>query len=517
MERRLKRLHEHLCSSSAAAAAEDFQAHGFALPRLGCLIDNEWVKTSTSHAVNAWDGTLIAEVAVAGENEVNAAVSSCRKAFKTWKRVAPLDRTAIINKFADLVEENAEQLAQLECLELGKPITDARGGVVATLKTYRYYAGYTDKFMGELPPNGTPGFHTQVMLVPVGVVGAIVPWNYPVLEMAKIIGPCLATGCCCVYKTNEYTPLNVLRCAELLIEAGMPPGVVNFVNGTVPTGELISNHMDIDKVFFTGSVRAGKAIAQAAAASNLKGTCLELGGKSPHIVFPDCEDLDAVAANVLAGFSGFMGQACCAGTRVYVHQDIYGMFVDKVAALARDMAASTGSPTSDATLVGPLANPTQFERVSRYLEIGKQEARLVCGGEVRDVGTGAIVPTIFADVPDDATIMREEIFGPVGCFASFDSIEEVVERANDSPYGLAAGIWSSNINTCLTLAENLDAGTVWVNGMMSSWGYQAPFGGPKQTGGGRTNGKQGLEEYLITKTVSIQIGSGGMEGGGRVL
>ena len=218
----------------------------------------------------------------------------------------------------------------------------------------------------------------QVRIVPVGVCGAIVPWNYPVLEMAKIVGPCLAAGCTLVYKTNEHTPLNVLRCAELLVEAGMPPGVINFVNGTVPTGELISNHMDIDKVFFTGSVGAGKQIAQAAAASNLKQTCLELGGKSPHIIFPDC-DFEAAAANALMGFTTNMGQGCCCGTRVYVHEEIYERFLARVAELAAELTMTVGAPDLDETQIGPLANPTQLERVSRYLEIGKQEVRSPLG------------------------------------------------------------------------------------------------------------------------------------------
>jgi acyl-CoA reductase-like NAD-dependent aldehyde dehydrogenase len=275
---RLSKLGEQLARSSPAAAATpaapavDAHSAQFPLPSTACLINNEWVTTDASHTVNAWDGTAVASVSVAGEAEVDAAVAAARAAFKDWKKMAPLERTAILMRFADLVEENAEELAQIECLELGKPIEEARGVVAISLLTYRYYAGWTDKFMGDLPPSGTPGFHTQVMQIPIGVCGAIVPWNYPVVEMAKIVGPCLAAGCTLVYKTNEYTPLNVLRCAELLIEAGCPPGVVNVVNGTVPTGELISNHMDIDKVFFTGSVRAGKAIAQACAASNLKQT-----------------------------------------------------------------------------------------------------------------------------------------------------------------------------------------------------------------------------------------------------
>ena len=231
--RRLGKLSEHfLCSSPTAGApeldkvpaVEDYTAK-FALPNTACLINNQWVLTDEpSLQVDAWDGTAITSISVAGKAEVDAAVAAARASFKDWKNTAPLERTAIINRFADLVEENAEELAQLECLELGKPIAEARGGVAISLKTYRYYAGWTDKFMGDLPPSGTPGFHTQVMQVPVGVCGAIVPWNYPVVEMAKIVGPCLAAGCTLVYKTNEYTPLNVLRCAELLIEAGCPPG-----------------------------------------------------------------------------------------------------------------------------------------------------------------------------------------------------------------------------------------------------------------------------------------------------
>ena len=218
---RLQKLGQHVRPVPApAAAAVDDHTQSFPLPTTGCLIDGEWVTTGETLTLNAWDGTPVTEISVAGEKEVDAAVAAARAAFKGWKAMAPLERTAIINRFADLVEENAEELAQLECLELGKPIEEARGGVNISLLTYRYYAGWTDKFLGEIPPMGTPGFHTQVMSVPVGVCGAIVPWNYPVVEMAKIVGPCLAAGCTLVYKTNEYTPLNVLRCAELLVEAG---------------------------------------------------------------------------------------------------------------------------------------------------------------------------------------------------------------------------------------------------------------------------------------------------------
>ena len=452
------------------------------------------------------DDSELISVAQAEADDVDAAVAAARAALPVWAAVTALEKSRLLNKLADLIEANADDLAMLESLNLGKPISESKGDIICALQTYRYFAGWTDKITGDVMVPGD-GFTTQWLKVtqnvPIGVVGHLVPWNYPIVELAKYIAPCLAAGAVSVYKTNEWTPLTVIRTMELFAQAGFPPGVLNVVHGGVGVGEMITRHMDVDKVVFTGSVRAGRAIAIAAAESNLKATCLELGGKSAHIVCPDVEDLDAVAANVLHGFTSMMGQCCCAGTRVLVHETIHDALLAKVAALARKLVV--GDPLEPSTQQGPLCNPTQLGRVLEHIERAKAECRLATGG--RRIGTTGnfVEPTIFADVPRTSALAKEEVFGPVGAFLRFSSLQDVVALANDTNYALAAGIWTRDLDAAMGLATQLQAGTVWVNGMMTTWGYNTPFGGGKLTGGGRTNGKEGLMQYLVPRSINVKM------------
>eukprot|EP00039_Didymoeca_costata_P006732 m.92891 g.92891 ORF g.92891 m.92891 type:complete len:491 (-) comp13369_c0_seq1:109-1581(-) len=474
----------------------------------GSYIDGQFIPLregqETLTILDPRDSSVLTKVAVASKDDVDAAVAAAKKGLKLWAAVPALEKSRLLLRLADLIEENLESFAILESLNLGKPVASARGDIGAALQTYRYFAGWTDKITGDtfVPGDGGSGdgWFKCTTLNPVGVVGHLVPWNYPIVELAKYIAPCLMAGAVSVYKTNEYTPLTVLKTMELFDQVGFPPGVLNVIHGGVSVGEMITRHMDIQKVIFTGSVRAGRAIRIAAAESNLKDVCLELGGKSAHIVCADA-DLDKAASNVLLGFTEMMGQCCCAGTRILVHSSIHDKLLEKVVALAKNLVI--GDPLDPKTQQGPLCNPTQLSRVLRYLEIGKKECTLVTGGhQIGDSGL-FVQPTIFADVKPDSTIANEEIFGPVAAFMKFGTVEEAVEIANNSDYALAAGIWTKSLDNALSMAKALDAGTVWVNGMMMTWGYNTPFGGGKLTGGGRTNGKEGLMHYLVPKTISI--------------
>jgi aldehyde dehydrogenase (NAD+) len=472
------------------------------------LINNRWIESSSGKTFPTIDpatGEEICQVAEADAADVEKAVRAARTAFEhgPWSKMPASERGRLLNRLADLIEAHAEELARLESLDNGKPVSVARAvDVAATVGCYRYFAGWADKVHGKtIPIDGD--FFCYTRHEPVGVVGQIIPWNFPMLMQAWKLAPALATGNTVVMKPAEQTPLTALRIGELIVEAGFPEGVVNLLPGYGPTaGAALANHMDVDKVAFTGSTEVGHLIMEAAAKSNLKRVTLELGGKSPNIVFADTNLEEAVEG---AHFGLFFnhGQCCCAGSRVFVEQKIYDEFVDKSGARAR--RRTVGNPFDPNTEQGPQVDEAQFDKVMGYIESGRQEgAKLVCGGNrVGDRGY-FIQPTVFADVNDDMKIAREEIFGPVMSIIPFRSVDEVVERANRTTYGLAAAVWTRDIQKAHSIANSVRAGTVWVN-CYNVLDTRAPFGGFKQSGIGRELGEYGLQQYTEVKTVTVKL------------
>ncbi len=452
------------------------------------LINGQWVNSAsgkTFPTINPSTGEVITQVAEADAPDVDKAVGAARTAFETgpWrKKLTASQRGNLMYKLADLIEKNADELAQLEALDNGKPYHVARtADLPLTIACYRYYAGWADKNQGKTIPVNGPYF-TYTKHEPVGVAGQIIPWNFPLLMQAWKLGPALAAGCTVVLKPAEQTPLSALRIGELINEAGFPPGVVNILPGYGPTaGAAIARHMDVDKVAFTGSTEVGHLIMRAAADSNLKRVTLELGGKSPNIVFADADMDKAIEGAHFALFFN-QGQCCCAGSRLFVEEKAYDEFVEKSAARAKKR--TVGNP---------------------FINTGKKEnAKLVAGGNrVGDKGY-FIEPTVFADVKDDMTIAQEEIFGPVMSILKFKDVSEVVERANKSLYGLAAAVWTKDITKAHAIADGVRAGTVWVN-CYDVFDAGAPFGGFKQSGVGRELGEYGLSNYTEVKTVTIKL------------
>src|ERR1700733_3631914 len=472
------------------------------------LIDGKWVNAAsgkTFETINPSTGDVIAHVAAADKADVDKAVDAARRAFETgaWSTTPASERGRLLNKLADLLEQNKEELAALETLNNGKPISDSlNADLPLAIACYRYYAGWADKIHGKTIP--TPGrYFCYTRHEPVGVVGQIIPWNFPLLMQAWKLGPALACGCTVVMKPAEQTPLSALRVGELIQEASFPPGVVNLLPGYGPTaGQAISRHMGIDKVAFTGSTEVGHMIMEDSAQSNLKRVTLELGGKSPNIVFAD-PDLDAAAQGSHFGLFFNQGQCCCAGSRLFVEQSIHEKFVDKLLSLNKNR--KVGDPFDPTTEQGPQVSEEQFDKVMGYIDSGKREgAKLLCGGKrVGDHGY-FISPTIFDNVKDEMKISREEIFGPVMSVIPFKSIDEDVRRANNTAYGLAAAVWTKDVSKAHAIAARLRAGTVWVN-CYDVFDAAAPFGGFKQSGIGRELGEYGLQNYTEVKTVTVQI------------
>ena len=451
------------------------------------LINNRWVASEsgkTFPTINPSTGEEICHVAEADAADVEKAVKAARTAFEgPWRKMRASERGQLLYRLADLIEKNAEELARLESLDNGKPLSIARAVDVAkTIACYRYFAGWADKVQGKtIPIDGD--FFCYTRHEPIGVIGQIIPWNYPMLMQSWKLAPALATGNTVVMKPAEQTPLSALRIGELIMEAGFPEGVVNMLPGFGPTaGAAIAHHMDVDKVAFTGSTEVGRLIMEAAARSNLKRTTLELGGKSPNIIFGD-SDLDEAVEGAHMGLFVNQGQSCCAGSRVFVEETIYDQFVEKSVARAR--RRRVGDPLDPRTDQGPQVDQTQFERVMGYIESGQDEgATLACGGErVGDRGY-FIQPTVFADVQDHMKIAREEIFGPVMSVIPFKDVGEVIARANRTNYGLAAGVWTRDIKKAHAVANGVRAGTIWVN-CYHVLDTRAPFGGFKQSGIGR--------------------------------
>jgi aldehyde dehydrogenase (NAD+) len=417
--------------------------------------------------------------------------------------MAASERGLLLNRLADLIERNADELAQLETLDNGKPYHVARSAdLPLTIACYRYYAGWADKVQGKTIPIGG-NYFCYTRHEPVGVVGQIIPWNFPLLMQAWKLGPALATGNTVVLKPAEQTPLTALRVGELIQEAGFPPGVVNILPGYGPTaGGAIAYHPDVDKVAFTGSTEVGHLIMEASAKSNLKRVTLELGGKSPNIVFADADMDQAIEGSHFALFFN-QGQCCCAGSRLFVEEKCYDEFVEK--SVARAKKRTVGDPFDSNTEQGPQVDQTQFDKVMSYIESGKQEgaALLAGGGRVGDKGF-FVAPTVFADVKDEMKIAQEEIFGPVMSIIKFKGLEEVVERANKTMYGLAAAVWTRDIGKAHAIANQVRAGTVWVN-CYDVFDAAAPFGGFKQSGIGRELGEYGLQQYTEVKTVTVNL------------
>jgi len=479
-----------------------------ALPELKLLINNQWVASEsgkTFATINPSTGEEICQLAEADTADVDKAVEAAREAFEhgPWRKMNASARGRLLNKLADLIEHNADQLARLESLDNGKPVSVAKAVDVAkTVACYRYFAGWADKVQGKtIPIDGD--FLCYTRHEPIGVVGQIIPWNFPMLMMAWKLAPALATGNAVLLKPAEQTPLSALRIGELILEAGFPPGVVNILPGFGPTaGAAIARHMDVDKVAFTGSTEVGHLIMEAAAKSNLKPVTLELGGKSPNIIFEDV-DLDEAVEGAHVGLFANQGQSCCAGSRVFVEETIYQQFVEK--SITRAKKRIVGDPFDSRTELGPLVDQSQFDKVMGYIESGRGEgATLACGGDRIGNRGYFIQPTVFSDVQDEMTIAREEIFGPVMSVISFKGVDEAIARANRTNYGLAAAVWTRDIKKALAVSGAVRAGTVWVN-CYNIMDTRAPFGGFKQSGIGRELGEYGLQQYTQIKSVIAKL------------
>eukprot|EP00747_Dinoflagellata_sp_TGD_P163729 gnl/TRDRNA2_/TRDRNA2_182728_c0_seq1.p1 gnl/TRDRNA2_/TRDRNA2_182728_c0~~gnl/TRDRNA2_/TRDRNA2_182728_c0_seq1.p1 ORF type:complete len:525 (-),score=131.71 gnl/TRDRNA2_/TRDRNA2_182728_c0_seq1:121-1635(-) len=483
------------------------------------FINNEFVDAKSGRTfatINPATEEVICKVQEAGPEDVDAAVAAANAAFPAWKESNGCDRRDMLLRLADLVEQHKDELATLESLDNGKPkhvAHDVDLGFV--VECYRYYAGWADKCGGKVikPTRDSGSVFAFTWHEPIGAVGAIIPWNFPLLMQAWKLAPALAMGCTVVMKLSEKTPLSGLMMCQLIKEAGFPPGVVNVLNGYGdPCGTAISSHMKLVKVAFTGSSAVGHKVAMAAAASNMKRVTLELGGKSPMIVCKDA-DLDQAATACHIGLFINMGQCCCASSRIFVHEDVHDAFVAKVTDLAKrlrtkgDTTSKTDIPICD---LGPQIDEIQFKKILGYIDDGKKGgAKCVLGGD-REGDKGYFVkPTVFTDVTDDMKIAKEEIFGPVMQLMKFKTLEEAIRRANDTHYGLAAGICSRDVGTALKVASKLDAGTVWIN-CYDNFDMACPFGGFKESGWGREKGEYALENYTEVKCVMVPMDAKGM-------
>jgi len=470
------------------------------------MIDGAFVDAAsgkTFPVVDPRTEKVVIEVAEADKEDVDRAVKAARRAFDEgpWPRFTGRERGRILFRFADLLEAHLEELAQLETLDNGKPLSVSRStDIPSVISHLRYFAGWADKITGKtVPVDGS--FFAYTLHEPVGVVGQIIPWNFPLLMMAWKIAPALAAGNTVVLKCAEQTPLTALRAAELALEAGIPNGVLNVLPGYGPTaGAALASHPDVDKIAFTGSTEVGQKIMQMAS-GNLKNISLELGGKSPLIVFPDF-DLDSAVAT--AHFALFFnhGQCCNAGSRLFVHSSLFDQFVEKAVKVATERVV--GDPFTDVDQ-GPQVNQEQFAKIMGYIDSGnKQGADMVCGGHRIGERGYYIEPTVFANVKDEMDIARDEIFGPVQSILKFENIDEVIRRANDTTYGLAAGVLTNDLHTANRVSRSLKAGTVWINAY-HGFDDALPFGGYKMSGIGRDKSGYALANYTEVKTVMMPL------------
>ena len=474
------------------------------------LINGEWVDSAsgkTFQIFNPATGGVLTEVAEGDREDINRAVSAARAAFDggPWRSMTPSERGRAIWKLADLIEQHADELALLETLDNGKPLTISRAvDIPFSADVIRYMAGWATKVEGTTIPISAPGaqYFAYTLREPIGVVGQIIPWNFPLLMAAWKLGPALATGCTVVLKPAEQTPLTALKLGELIAEAGIPEGVVNIVPGYGETaGAALASHPDVDKVAFTGSTEVGKLVLQAAA-GNLKKVSLELGGKSPNVVFKDA-DLDQAIPGAASAIFFNHGQCCCAGSRLYIEQSVFDKVTEGVAEHA--MKIKVGSGLDPTTEMGPLVSDEQLSRVCGYLESGAAEgARALVGGKKIGDSGYFVEPTVLVDTNPQMKVVQEEIFGPVVVATPFKDPEEVLPVANDTVYGLAAGVWTRDISKAHRLAAELRAGTVWIN-CYNTFDAAMPFGGYKQSGWGREMGKEVLELYTEVKSVCTRI------------
>ena len=496
--------------ATAAVASLEPTVSEFVGRKHKILINGKWTESAsgkTFPTYNPATGQVLSNVAEGDREDIDRAVKAARAAFETgpWSKMTPSERGRAIWKLADLIEQHLEEFAQLESLDNGKPLKVARvADVPLAADLFRYMAGWATKLEGSTIPLSIPGakFLAYTIREPIGVVGQIIPWNFPLLMAAWKLGPALACGCTVVLKPAEQTPLSALRLGELLQEAGIPDGVVNIVPGYGETaGAALAAHPDVDKIAFTGSTEVGKLIVHAAA-GNLKKVSLELGGKSPNVVFADADMKSAIPGAASAIFFNH-GQCCCAGSRLYIEEKAFDEVVDGISQRAAKIHVGPG--LESATDMGPLVSEEQLNRVCGYLESGKKEgAKAVTGGERLGDKGYFVKPTVLVNTTENMKVVQEEIFGPVVTAIPFRDPEQVMPKANDSIYGLAAGVWSRDIKKAHAVAAKLKAGTVWIN-CYNIFDAALPFGGYKQSGWGREMGHEVLKNYTETKAVCAAL------------
>src|SRR6202041_34482 len=498
-------------ATASVAVQPNENVTGYVTKTRTMLINGKWVDSAsgkTFPTYNPATGEVLSNVAEGDKEDIDRAVKAARAAFETgpWSKISPSERGQMIWRLGDLLQKHLEEFAQLESLDNGKPLKIARvADLPLAIDHFRYYAGWATKIEGNtVPMSGWKQgmFHAYTMREPVGVVGQIIPWNFPLLMAAWKLGPALAAGCTVVLKPAEQTPLSALRLGELVEAAGFPEGVINIVPGFGETaGAALAAHPDVDKVAFTGSTEVGKLIIQASA-GNLKKVSLELGGKSPNVILDDA-DLDTAIPGAASAIFFNHGQCCCAGSRLFVDKKVFDKVVDGMAQSAEKIRVRPGfDPECD---MGPLVSEEQLNRVVGYLDSGKKEgAKAVAGGERHGDKGYFVKPTVLVDTTENMKVEKEEIFGPVVTAIPFSDPEEIVRKANDTVYGLAAGIWSRDIKKAHKLASKLRAGTVWIN-CYNVFDPALPFGGYKQSGWGREMGHEALEHYTEVKSVCAAL------------
>jgi gamma-glutamyl-gamma-aminobutyraldehyde dehydrogenase len=474
------------------------------------FIDGEYVDALDGgrfESINPANRDVIASMSAANEKDVDRAVAAARAAFRSgsWSRMAPRERMQIMYKFANLIDQNTAQLAVLDTLDMGKPISDMlEVDIPACVETIQFMAEYIDKMEGSVTSTESDVMH-YVLREPIGVVGAISPWNYPLLMAVWKIAPALAAGNTVVLKPAEQAPLSCLKLGELFVEAGGPPGVLNVINGIGEVaGKALALHNDVDKVTFTGSTEVGKLMLQYAGQSNMKRVSLECGGKSPQVFMSDTPDLERAVAAAYNGVFANMGEVCNAGSRILVDRPIYDEFIERFIAEGKD-AYAPGDPLDPETNLGPLVTDEAQQRVLSFIESGRDEGAKLCfGGDAPDINGSYINPTLFTNVNNSMRIAREEIFGPVASIMPFDGIDEGISIANDTIYGLAAGVWTSDLSQAHRMIKEIEAGIIWVNSF-DEGDMTQPFGGYKQSGNARDKCIESIMSYTQSKSAWIRL------------